>query len=409
MRMNWYITTSALIWLLFSPSLLGQEFLKQLEEKLLQKQNTAQAEPKSEKEQTSVPAQPPKVEFPSVLEPEPESLPTPPRRAEPSKNPANAAKLDELDQALEGTRGTKKGNTAPPKTSLLPPSPFPGSGVTPPRATKPAGGGYLGLEVEAIPGSGFGLTVVDVTPDSPAWKAGFRSGDRIVGVNGQAVSSVDAFASQLGKFSAGSPVKFLVDRRGKNANLVAVLQDRAVAGQIQGNRPGTALELTPEGFPQNRASNRAYFGVNVSDMSDGFRRQFSIPAYRGASVTSVVASSPAEAAGLKPGDCIVEMNGVTVQSAEVVLDTILQSKPGQLLSVSFYRGRQLNNANVLLASEFGDPNGGVLPQEVTPEMQTPEYVAALQSELQRVSKELQETQARLQQLEQRLQAFDRNR
>ena len=123
-------------------------------------------------------------------------------------------------------------------------------------------------------------------------------------------------------------------------------------------------------------------------------------------MTEVIPNSPAHSAGLKPGDCIVEFEGTTVQSADVVFDTIVRSKPGQVISFSFYRGRQLNSVSVPLAS---DAEGSGRSPSISPEMLTPEYVANLQGELERVHSELSETQARLQQLEARLQRMESNR
>lgn len=420
---HWQIQLAILFLLVASPNLFGQDFLKQLEDKLFQKQQeskskepaTEPAEKQSGSEPFELPSvlNPDSVPTPGLLKPEgqPEALELPP--------PKPATKAPPIRKPTKSTPTVKE--TAPPKTSpstsSLIPSPFPkstpkNSTPAPSSQTLPAsptgGGGFLGLTVESIPGGGFGLTVVEVTPDSPAWKAGFRNGDKVIGVSGQAVSTVDAFSEQLGRFSPGTPVKFLVDRRGRTANLIAVLQDRAIAGQIHGIRPGTAVELEPGVNPMvgNRLG-KAYFGVNVADMSDAFRRQFSIPAYRGASVTEVIPNSPAHSAGLRPGDCIVEIEGTTVQSAEIVFDTILRSKPGQVISFSFYRGRQLNSVSVPLASESEDPGRG--PSSISPEMLTPEYVANLQGELERVHSELSETQARLQQLEARLQRMESNR
>ena len=412
---KWHVHIAAFILLMGAPSLLGQDFLKQLEAKLSQKQQESKA-----KEQTP-PANPPVTEskpapfeFPSVLEPE--GLPTPgllkpTTESEPLELPAPKAEPKSEPKAPSVKRSTKTvptpSDNSASKTSRPVPSPFPRSSANNTTQTVP-GGGFLGLEVESIPGGGFGLTVVQVTPDSPAWKAGFRNGDKVIGVSGQAVSTVDAFAEQLSRYAPGAPVKFLVDRRGKTANLVAVLQDRAVAGQIHGMRPGTALELEPGLRPaEGSRLGQAYFGVNVSDMSDAYRRQFGIPAYRGASVTEVVPNSPAHSAGLKPGDCIVEIEGATVQSAETVYETILRSKPGQVVSFSFFRGRILNSASVPLASDV--ETTGRAPSNIAPEMLTPEYVANLQEELERVHSELSDAKARLQQLEARLQRMENNR
>ncbi len=433
MRMAWYIYVAAFIWLLGAPSLMGQEFLKQLEQKLFQKQQESKSkEPKLEPEAT------PTLEFPSVLKPElltdPElakpkpaselsedfvELPAPIKsesdRPVPSPFPAKPepAKLAPAKLAPAKPGSVKPAPAKPvpsPASKPAPSKPFPANPV------KPAadGGGFLGLTVETVPGGGFGLTVVEVAPDSPAWKSGFRMGDRVISVSGHAVATVDAFATQLAKFEAGSPVKFQVDRRGKVANLVAVLQDRSIAGQIHGNVPGSTSGSTVEPLA-NGLSNMAnrpakpFFGVNVSDMSDGFRRQFAIPAYRGASVTSVIPFSPAHSAGLKPGDCIVDIDGAPVQSAETVLDAVQRGKPGQVMSVSYYRGRLLTIASVPLAIDHESPSYQSSAASVTPEMLTPEYVASLQSELERVNSELTQTQSRLQQLESRMQSLESKR
>ena len=395
---KWHVHIALFPFLLFAPSLLAQDFLKQLEAKLFQKQQESKV-----KEQPPIVDTPAKesgaepLRPPSVLEPE--GLP-PPGRLKPEQEietldlPAPKA---ELIEPLVN-RATK------------PVSPFPRAlpNTTTALQSAPGGGAFLGLTVDSIPGGGFGLTVVEVLPDSPAWKAGFRNGDKVIGVSGQAVSTVEAFADQLTRVAPGAPVKFLVDRRGKTANLIAVLQDRALAGQIHGIRPGTAIESEPGLFPNaGRRSGQAYFGVNVSDMSDAYRRQFGIPAYRGASVTEVVPNSPAHSTGLKPGDCIVEIEGVAVHSAEAVLDTILQSKPGQVISFSYYRGRQLTKASVPLASD--SESTGRMPFSISQGMLTPEYVASLQGELERVHTELSETQARVQQLEARLLRMENKR
>lgn len=406
---KWQVHIATIIFLMGAPSLLGQDFLKQLEAKLFQKQQESKAKelpPASNTPLTE--SKPVPFEFPSILEPE--GLPTPGLlKPESESDELPAPKVEPKAPTVK--RSTKSAPTpsenSASKATRTVPSPFPRASANTPTQTVP-GGGFLGLEVESIPGGGFGLTVVAVTPDSPAWKAGFRNGDKIIGVSGQAVSTTDAFAEQLSRFAPGAPVKFLVDRRGKTANLIAVLQDRAVAGQIHGSRPGTALELEPGQRPaEGSRLGHAYFGVNVSDMSDAYRRQFSIPAYRGASVTEVVPNSPAHSAGLKPGDCIVEIEGATVQNAETVFEAILRSKPGKVISFSFYRGRMLNTASVPLASDLD--NTGRSPSNIAPEMLTPEYVASLQGELERVHSELSETQARLQQLEARLQRMESNR
>jgi membrane-associated protease RseP (regulator of RpoE activity) len=412
MRIAWYTYFAASVWLFSAPSLLAQDFLKQLEQKLFQKQQESKG---TEEKSNAKPAAP--LTLPSVLEPtetvEAEELP--PKKLS-GEDPASKEAVPEGDANAEaGALPMPSVRPTMPLPNRMIPSPFPSR----PKPNtmlqaKPNGGGYLGLEVATVPGGGFGLNVINVTADSPAWKGGFRIGDRIIGVSGQAVTTIEAFADQLARFSPGTPVKFLVDRRGRQATLVAVLQDSVLAGKIHGNEPGTAIELAPGGNPAGSA--RAFLGINVSDMSDGFRKQFAIPAYRGASVTNVVDGSPADAAGLRPGDCIVDIDGTTVQSANAVLDAVLNGRPGQVINVSYYRGRQLYSASIALTMEQppmkpSNPYAPVNPSiaEITPEMLTPDYVAGLQSELERVQNELANTQQRMQQLEARLQSLEKKR
>ena len=283
------------------------------------------------------------------------------------------------------------------------------------------GGGYLGLVVEPVQGGGFGLSVVDVTSQSPAWKAGFRVGDRIVGVGGQAVTTLDQFGEQLEHYAPGSPVKFLVQRRGRSTNLTAVLQDRTLAGQLQGMQPGTALPLQPPKTPyqpilpnladsdqvnpvnpsRSGQPGSVMLGVSVSDLSETFRKQFGIPLYRGAAVSNVTPGSTAELAGMQPGDCISEINGNMILRAEDVVMAVQQVPVGETLTIGYYRGKQKQLVEVPLLSE-GMISGQAKPQDRSPlgsEPITPEYVESLRGEIRRLQTQLERMQARLDQLE----------
>lgn len=295
-------------------------------------------------------------------------------------------------------------------------------------------GGYLGLTLEPVSGVGIGLSVVDVTPQSPAWKGGFRIGDRIVGVAGQAVTTIDQFANEIEKFAPGTPIKFLVQRRGRNTALTAVLQDRTLAGQIQGMAPGTAIPLRPpvatpysttpyattpnptipyQPIGPNTAGGAPFLGVSITDISDAFRNQFGIPVYRGAAVADVVVGSTAELAGIKPGDCIVDIDGNMVLRAQDVPDIVRNYAPGQNITISYFRGRQRLTSQVPIVinnpvdpiRRIGNsrPGNDINGNSITPEMLTPEYVALLQDEVMRLQEELQQTQARLQAVEVQLQ------
>lgn len=403
-----------------SPNLFAQDFLKQLEEKILKRQEEAKAkgaagkdsnDPKPPTDATTE-SKPGKGDAPLLLNP-PVAMPNdsgkgatgnpvddsellpPPRGNGAAKNALRPEASDRKPLSLGGS-----GSPSSPNNPVRPPAnPLPA-----PRTAQP-GGGYLGMTVESSAGGGFGLNVAQVTPDSPAFKAGFRPGDRLIGVEGTAVATVEDFAVQLGEYPPGTPIRFLVDRRGKNMSLVAVLMDRSIANRIHGNVPG-AIPYEPIA-PQ---PGEAFFGVNVANMSEAFRKQFAIGAFRGASVTDVIAGSPAEQAGLRPGDCIVSMRGEEVKNADDVYDHILSGSPGELLEFTFYRGAILQRASAVLVRKNSPEDAGQWEGSgVTPDMLTPEYVSSLQLELERVANELSNAQQRIQELEARLKQLEPRR
>lgn len=183
---------------------------------------------------------------------------------------------------------------------------------------------YLGLEAEELKGGGVGVRVSDVTRDSPAWKAGFQVDDRIIAVNGFAIAGMSGMVQQLGKARPGQTIMFLVTRSGRNLEMSATLINADMARQ---------LTDTPV---DNLGS--AWMGATVHDLTQSFREQFGIAAYRGAAVTQVVAGSPAHLAGIRAGDAITEAAGQPIETKLEYESWLEQTKPGDRVPLVIYRG-----------------------------------------------------------------------
>lgn len=290
--------------------------------------------------------------------------------------------------------------------------------------------GYLGMTVERAPVGLPGLRVVDVVNQSPAWKGGFRTGDRVLAVSGQSVSSIDEFAGEIARYSGNDPVRFLVDRRGRSVELVAVLLPRSIASQTQplGAIPALPSNSLPSNpLPSSSSStvvspyvdrrvpqaidNRGQLGIIVSTLSNEFRQRFGIPVYRGASVLEVIQGSPAYLAGMSPGDCIVDVDGIPIQSEADLVQWSRQATVGVVVGVNFYRGPQLMQTSLQIPGNNGNPSDRMSNRSnsnsldgstVTPDMLTPEYVIQLQVELTSAKQQLQQLQKRLEALETRV-------
>ncbi|MEW6047876.1 MAG: PDZ domain-containing protein, partial [Bacillota bacterium] len=90
----------------------------------------------------------------------------------------------------------------------------------------------------------------------------------------------------------------------------------------------------------------AYLGVSVSDV--GLWRRW-ILGLRGAYVNAVDPGSPAQKAGLRPGDIILALGGLTIENSDALIWMIQRKRPGEWVSIEVRRdGRTL-----FLAAQLG--------------------------------------------------------
>lgn len=243
--------------------------------------------------------------------------------------------------------GSSSGSTAPPADSSSPATASPNQTASQSSSTSGDSQIYLGLEAEGAVGGGLGVRIANVTEQSPAWKAGLSVGDRILAINGFGIADLEDMAQQLSKTRPGENCEFLISRGGKTISKVAVLMDANLAAQIRGGTPPRDDELM-EG--------NAWLGVEVNDLTPGFRQQFGIAVFRGAAVTGVADSSPAKKAGILPGDCIVEASGMPIGDARALIAWVQSARPGQLAELIVYRGGFSRTLQLVLEN---DPASGV--------------------------------------------------
>lgn len=82
---------------------------------------------------------------------------------------------------------------------------------------------------------------------------------------------------------------------------------------------------------------RGYLGLALDNLSAGMARALRLRTTRGALVTHVDEDSPADQAGLLPGDFIVTFNGAEVTSAEDALQRIRRMKSGAAVKMAVIR------------------------------------------------------------------------
>jgi serine protease Do len=82
---------------------------------------------------------------------------------------------------------------------------------------------------------------------------------------------------------------------------------------------------------------RGYLGVYVQEITPELARMFNLAEGSGALVAGVVAKSPAQQAGLREGDVIVEMNGKKVSDSRAMRLQIAQAAPNTTASLKVLR------------------------------------------------------------------------
>lgn len=145
-----------------------------------------------------------------------------------------------------------------------------------------------------------GALVADVERDSPADKAGLRTGDVIIAVNGKKIEDSRDLQLTIAGMSPGTTVTLSVIREGKELTLKATLGEFPEERQRAGLRPQEGRES---------------LGLEVQDLTPSIARQLGLPPNTfGVVVTAVVPGSPADEAGLRRGDVIQEVNRQPVQN-----------------------------------------------------------------------------------------------
>ena len=172
-----------------------------------------------------------------------------------------------------------------------------------------------------------GAIVSQVMPDSPASRGGLKTGDVISQLNGQNIANGSALQVAVSEMVPGTKITMGVIRDGKPETL-----DLTV-GQFHGNSE-VASNDSQDG-PQS-----GKLGLAVSNLTAETRQQFNVPdQVHGVVVQNVRPASPADDAGIQPGDIILEVNRKPADSASQFANEVHQNKDGKdLLMLVWSKG-----------------------------------------------------------------------
>ena len=164
-----------------------------------------------------------------------------------------------------------------------------------------------------------GVLIGDVTPDSPAARAGLKRGDVIRKVDNDTVHNPNTLRNKIALTEPGTEVNLTLLRDGKEQQVKVKL------AELRGEA------AKPEGEDGNR-SEGARLGVSVQPLTPDIARQLGVPGnVSGLVVSDVDPAGPAAEAGIQPGDVIVEANRQPVRSPADLQNALGKSGTNVLL------------------------------------------------------------------------------
>lgn len=161
-----------------------------------------------------------------------------------------------------------------------------------------------------------GVKIDEVETDSPAAKAGFKSGDIVVEFDGERVRSSRQFTRLVQETPPGRSVQAAVQRDGQRVTLNVQPRD---SGSFRFDDFAFATKLPPaaksvEILPKiQMLMGTGRLGISVDELSTQLAEYFGTK--DGVLVTSVNDNSAASKAGVKAGDVITSLNGGAVSNA----------------------------------------------------------------------------------------------
>ncbi len=209
--------------------------------------------------------------------------------------------------------------------------------ISPPRVY-----GYLGVtprdgddpDKQGVP--------VDVLPYTAAERAGLENGDVLMSLDGEPLHSWEELESRIRRTKPGQQVNIQY-QRGKRLNTVAV-------------ELGSQRIREIAGYPLLRQK-EACLGV--------YSTAYSKEGISGARITSFTERSAARQAGLQEGDVITAINTTRVGDSDRLWEAIARHRPGDRVTVHFYRDGRPQQAEVTL--EVCNTSSAAEPSTTQPE------------------------------------------
>jgi len=192
--------------------------------------------------------------------------------------------------------------------------------------------GWLGVSVQGITEdiaknlglkTAEGALVSDVFKGDPAEKAGIKTGDVIVEIDGKLIKDTHELIKIVAGVAVGATVKIKVLRDGRQKTFTVKVTERPETKAM--------AEVEPE-------ESGKYFGMTVQEITPEIAEHLGLSNVTGVIITQVKSGSPADEAGIQTGDIIRQINRSRISSLKEYRSVMPRAVSGDSVLVLIHRG-----------------------------------------------------------------------
>ena len=149
-----------------------------------------------------------------------------------------------------------------------------------------------------------GALVQQVQKDTPAEKAGIKTGDLIISLEGKKITDSDELRFMVAQIEPGKTADLEVLRNKKKLELKVKLEERK------------KYLVSTEEKPSEQEKEQSWLGLQVETATEELASQYQVKYAKGVIVTGIEPGSIAEESGIQAGDIILELDRKPVQKVE---------------------------------------------------------------------------------------------
>jgi len=182
--------------------------------------------------------------------------------------------------------------------------------------------GYLGIQISQLSedmADSLGLAknrgefVQGVEPGKAADKAGIKSGDVIVKINGREVTPDETLSFIVGGLDVGTAVPIELIRGGKRMTVRATIMERPAEEDLANFTQPPQDDFSDQDAQSTKQASQQLLGIAVQPLTSIIARQLGIPVdTKGVVISAVDPSTDAGQKGLRRGDVVMMANGQPV-------------------------------------------------------------------------------------------------